>query len=111
MDRAPLYEPTIYPKPVPTLLATSAVGRLSSHAVSTSRGDKKLWFQDVHCDPSATQNLQFVSTPVDRGLSFVTNAARELTRLVVPERFCCDIVHNVGLSVLDGVTTMYPAQE
>jgi transposase InsO family protein len=107
-----LHEPTLYPDPLPILLATSAVGgTVAKGSICLARGDRRLWLSDVHCDPSATQNLLSVSSAVDHGMRFSTNSVGEPIGLWGPEGYFCDVVRQGGLYVLAGVTLIYPSSE
>jgi hypothetical protein len=93
-----LHEPTLYPNPLPILLATSAVGgTVAKGSICLKCQDRTLWVDNVHCDPSATQNLFSVSAAIALGFSFESNDRGEHVALHGPEGFFCRIVRDRGL--------------
>jgi transposase InsO family protein len=103
-----LYEPTYLPEPSPIYLATDAVGgTVAKGSICLKCQDRTLWVDNVHCDPSATQNLFSVSAAIALGFSFESNERGEHVALHGPEGFFCRIVRDRGLYAMEGVNALH----
>ena len=103
-----LYEPTYLPEPSPIYLATDAVGgTVAKGSICLKCQNRTLWVDNVHCDPSATQNLFSVSAAIALGFTFESNELGEHVALHGPEGFFCRIVRDRGLYAMEGVTALH----
>ena len=109
---AALHEPTVFSKPKPIFLATTAVGgTVAIGSLCLRSGNQVAWVHNVHCDPSATQNLLSVSAAIALGFSFKTNAKGDYVSLHTPQGHFCDIEKKDGLYNLVNVQLVPPAPE
>jgi hypothetical protein len=110
-DLSALHEPNVFTEPQPIFLATNAMGgTVATGSICLESGNKMLWLHNVHCDPSASQNLLSVSAAVDLGLVFQTNEKGEPVALSGPDGHFCHIVKRSGLYNLVGVKVVHPSR-